>query len=189
MLLFIPATSRFVAWLGAFSQERQGLWLPKDDLKDSSSWSSPPIVILRDIHSDLLVKYDCKDSAPPPALPGARARPGRDSQDGVSQQQQAAPLFVPQLDRLSEANLRGEDASNAVAIPAQHRITQQIIARWPPFTDLQRTFAVSRRAEQLRLHTQQRVVATVEDSALCVEMGTLEPQEEGVPNRILWCKP
>jgi hypothetical protein len=25
----------------AFSQERQGLWLPKDDLQDSSSWSSP----------------------------------------------------------------------------------------------------------------------------------------------------
>ena len=45
------------------------------------------------------------------------ARPGCDSQDGVSQQQQSAPLFVPHLDRLYEANLRGEDASNAVDIP------------------------------------------------------------------------
>jgi hypothetical protein len=78
---FYTATSRFVAWLGAFSQERQGLWLLKD------------------------------------ALPGARARPGRDSQDGVSQQQEAAPLFVPQLDRLYEANVRGVDASNVAAIP------------------------------------------------------------------------
>ena len=26
-------TSRFVAWLGAFSQERQKLWLLKDDLR------------------------------------------------------------------------------------------------------------------------------------------------------------
>ena len=34
---FYTTTSRFVAWLGAFSQERQGLWLPKADLKDSSS--------------------------------------------------------------------------------------------------------------------------------------------------------
>ena len=42
---FYTTTSRFVAWLGAFSQERQGLWLPKDDLKDSSSLSSPPTVI------------------------------------------------------------------------------------------------------------------------------------------------
>jgi len=25
-------------------QERQGLWLPKDDLEDSSSWSSSPLV-------------------------------------------------------------------------------------------------------------------------------------------------
>ena len=29
---FYTTTSRFVAWLGAFSQERQKLWLPKDDL-------------------------------------------------------------------------------------------------------------------------------------------------------------
>ena len=128
MLLF---THAFVAWLGAFSQERQGLWLPKDDLKDSSSWSSPPLVLLRDIHNGLLVNYDCKDSAPPPAQPGARARPGRISQDGVSQQQEAAPLFFPQLNRLHEAYIvRGEDASNAVAttISAQKTLTHQIIS-------------------------------------------------------------
>jgi hypothetical protein len=93
--VFYTTTSRFVSWLGAFSQERQGLWLPKDDLKDPSSWSSPPLVLLHDIHNDLLAKYDCKDSVPPPALPGARVRPGRDSQDGVSHQQEAAPLFLP----------------------------------------------------------------------------------------------
>ena len=31
---FYTTTSRFVAWLGAFFQERQSVWLPKDDLKD-----------------------------------------------------------------------------------------------------------------------------------------------------------
>ena len=81
------------------------------------------------------------------------------------------------------------DASNAVAIPAQHRVTQQIIARWKPFKDLQQRFALSRREEQFRLHTQQSVVATVEDSALRVEMGALEPQEEDAPKRTLWYKP
>ncbi len=156
---FYTTTSRFVAWLGAFSQERQGLWLPKDDLKDSSSWSSHPLV------------------AHHPAQPGARARPGRDSQDGVSQQQEAAPLFLPQLDRLSEANVRGEDASNVAVIPG----SQQIIGRWQPSKDLKQTFAVSRRAEQLRLHSQQRIVATVEDSALRTEMAALESQEEHAP--------
>ncbi len=39
-------TSRFVSCLGAFSQERQRLWLSKDDLRDSSSWSSPPLLLL-----------------------------------------------------------------------------------------------------------------------------------------------
>ena len=80
-------------WFGTFSQTRQGLWLPKDDLKDSSSWSSSPLVILRDIHDDLLTNYDDKDT-PPPVQPGVRARPGRNSQDGVSQQEEAAPLFL-----------------------------------------------------------------------------------------------
>ena len=54
-----------------------------------------------------------------------------------------------------------------------------------PFKDLQQRFAVSRRAEQLCLHKQQRVVATVEGSALRVEVGALESQEEDAPKRIL----
>ncbi len=58
---FYTTTSRFVAWLGAFPQERQEFWLPKDDLQDSSSWSSPPLVLLRDIHSKLLAQYNCKE--------------------------------------------------------------------------------------------------------------------------------
>ena len=95
---FYTTTSRFVAWIGAFSQERQKLWLSKDDLRDSSSWSSPPLVLLRDIHSKLTTQYDCKEVC---ALSqsqgnvGASARPS--SQDGVSQQQEAAPLSLPRL--------------------------------------------------------------------------------------------
>ena len=141
-----------MAWLGAFPQERQGLWLPKDDLKDSSSWSSPPLVLLRDIHNGLLVNYDCKDSAPPPAQPGARARHGRNSQDGVSQHQEAAPLLLPQFDRLYDI-MRGEMLAGD-NIPAQKTLTRQIALHWQPFKDLKQAFAVSRRAEQRRLHSQ-----------------------------------
>ncbi len=35
---FYTTTVCFVTWMGPFSQERQGLWLTKDDLKDTSSW-------------------------------------------------------------------------------------------------------------------------------------------------------
>ncbi len=39
------------------------------------------------------------------------------SQDGDAQQQEAAPLFLPQLNKLHEASIvRGEDASNVAAI-------------------------------------------------------------------------
>ena len=41
---FTTTTSPFVVWLGDFNQERQGLWLSNDDLQDSASWSSPPLV-------------------------------------------------------------------------------------------------------------------------------------------------
>jgi hypothetical protein len=55
---FYSTTSRFVVWLGAFPQERRKLWLPKDDLRDSSSWSLSPLVLLHDIHSNLITQYD-----------------------------------------------------------------------------------------------------------------------------------
>jgi hypothetical protein len=50
-LYFILLLHALWPWLGAFSQERLELWLPKDDLRDSSSWSSSPFILLFDIHS------------------------------------------------------------------------------------------------------------------------------------------
>ena len=51
------------------------------------------------------------------------------------------------------------------------------------------TFAVSRRAEQLRQRVQQRVVATVEDAALRTEIENLESDAEDAPRRVLWYTP
>ncbi len=81
--------------------------------------------------------------------------------------------------------MRGQDASNVAAIPAQNRLTHQILSMWQYFKDLKHTFAVSRRAEQLRLRVQQHVVATVEYSVLRTEMTSLESQEEDAPRRVL----
>jgi hypothetical protein len=50
-------------------------------------------------------------------------------------------------------------------------------------------FPDSHRAEQLSLYSQQRIVATVEDSVLRTEMSGLESQEEDAPKRILFFKP
>jgi hypothetical protein len=166
--------------------------LPKDDLRDSSSWSSPPLMLLRDIHSNLITQYDCKEvCAPSQSQINAGASGGLSSQDGVSQQQEAAPLSIPQLNRLIEASfVRDESsASNAdvIDIPSQHRVTQQILSHC--FRDLKLMFAGSRRAEQLSLRSQQRIVATVEDSVLRTEMAGLESQEEDAPKRILFFKP
>ncbi len=47
----------------------------------------------------------------------------------------------------------------------------------------------SRQAEQLSSRSQQRVVATVEESVLKTEMTGLESQEEDTPKRILFFKP
>ena len=168
--------------------------MPKDDLRDSSSWSSPPLMLLRDIHSKLLTQYDCKEvCAPSPSQVNAGASGGLSSQDGVSQQQEAAPLSLPQLNRLIEVSFVWDEssASNAdvTVIPSQLRVTQQILSHWKPFRDLKLLFAGSRLAEQLSLHSQQRIVATVEDSVLRTEMTGLESQEEDAPKRILFFKP
>ena len=79
----------------------------------------------------------------------------------------------------------GEDASNVTVIPAQNRLTHQILSNWQLFKDLKQTFAVSHRAGQLHQRVQHRVVATVEDSVLRTEMENLESEEEDAP----WYKP
>jgi hypothetical protein len=125
---FYTTTSRFVACLGAFPQERQQLWLPKDDLRDSSSLASPPLVLLRDIHSKLLTQYDCTEVcvlSPSQVNAGTSAR--LNSQDGVSQEQETTSLSLPQLNRLIEASfVRDENSdsnADATAIPSHHRVT------------------------------------------------------------------
>ena len=129
---------------------------------------------------------DFKDSVPPPAQPGVRSHPGRNSQDGVSHQQETDPLFLPLLNKLHQGfYVRGEDASNLTTIPLQSRVTLQILNHSYPFKDLKETFAVSRRGEQLCLLTKQRIVASVEDSVLRTQMENLESQEEDDPKRVL----
>ena len=84
---FYTTTSRFVDWFGVFSQERQDLWLSKDDLQDPSSWSSSPVLLLRDIHSNLLDDYDCKEGSGPSQSQTHTGVSGRlSSQDGDTQQ-------------------------------------------------------------------------------------------------------
>ena len=68
-------------------------------------------------------------------------------------------------------------------------VTQQILLHWQPFRDLKLKFVGSRRAEQLSLRSQQRIVATVEDSVLRTEMTDLDSQEEDDPKRILFFNP
>jgi hypothetical protein len=52
-----------------------------------------------------------------------------------------------------------------------------------PFWDLELKFIGSRRQEQLSSRCQQRVVATVEESVLRMEMAGLESQEEDVAHQ------
>jgi hypothetical protein len=146
---FYTTTSRFVAWLGAFPQERKQLWLSKHDLRDSSSWSSPPLILLRDIHSKLIDQYDCTEvcvPSPSQVNVGAGAGPSSQSQvnigagsrpssqDGVAQLQEPVPLSLPQLNRLVEASFVRDESSASNAdvtdIPSQLKVTKQILLHW-----------------------------------------------------------
>jgi hypothetical protein len=86
------------------------------DLRDSSSWSSSPLMLLRDIHSKFIDQYDCKDvctSSPSQVNAGDRARPS--CQEGVPQQQETAPLSLPQVNRLFEASFAWDESSASTA--------------------------------------------------------------------------
>ena len=84
--------------------------------------------------------------------------------------------------------MRDENSSSNAGvtdIPSQFKVTQQILLHWQPFRDLKLKFVGSRRAEQVSLRSQQRIVATVEESVLRTEMTGLESLEEDDPKRIL----
>ena len=128
--------------------------MPKDDLRDSSSWSSPPLLLLRDIHSKLIAQYDFKEVCAPSQSQGHVGASARlSSQDGVSQHQEVAPLSIPQLNRLFEASFAWDESSaynaSVAVIPSQFKVTHQILLHWQSFRDLKLKFVDSRRAEQL----------------------------------------
>jgi hypothetical protein len=184
-------------------------WLTKDDLRDSSSWSSPPLVLLRDIHSYLIDQYDCKEevcaqsqsqvNVGTGAGPSSQSQvnigsgPRPSSQDGVPQKQETATLMFPQLNRLIEVSFVRDESSasnfDVTVIPSQFKVTKQILLHWQPFRcdirDLKLKYVGSRQTEQLSLRSQQRVVTTVEESVLKTEMADLESQEEDAPHRII----
>ncbi len=128
------------------------MWLPKDDLRDSSSWTSSPLVFLRDIHSKFLTQYDCKEVCAPSqsqvnagafAGPSSQSQvnigagPRPSSQDGVSQLQDPVPLSLPQLNRLVEVSFVRDGSSDSnvdvPVIPSQLKVTHQILSHWEPF--------------------------------------------------------
>ena len=97
------------------------------------------------------------------------------------------------LNRLCQASFARDESSasnsGVAAIPSQFRVTHQILLHWQPFRDLKLKYVGSRRAEHLSLRSQQRIVATVEESVLRTEMVDLESQEEDAPKCILFFKP
>jgi len=102
------------------------------------------------------------------------------------------PLSLPYLNRLFESSFVRDESSTSnpvPVIPSQFKVTQEILIHWEPFRDLKLKFVGPHRAEQLSLHSQQRIVATVEESVLRTEMADLESQEEDVPKRVLFFKP
>jgi hypothetical protein len=137
----------------------------------TSETNLPPLVLLRDIHSKLLTQYNCKEVCALSQSQGnVEASARLSSQGGVPQQQEAAPLSLPQLNRLFQASF-ARDVSSAsndgvAAIPTQFKVTQHILRKWQPFRDLKLKFVGSRRQEQLSSRCEQRVVATVEESVL-----------------------
>ena len=73
---------------------------------------------------------------------------------------------LPQLNRLFEASFARDESSvsnaGVAVIPSQFKVTKQILLHWQPFRDLKLKFVGSRRAKQLSMRSQQRIVATVE---------------------------
>ncbi len=75
---FYTTTARFVAWMGRFSPALQRAWIPTARLDDSSTWVSPPLSMLKEIHHRLLADYNCEEDTQQSSQAAA------DSQDAMS---------------------------------------------------------------------------------------------------------
>jgi hypothetical protein len=67
--------------------------------------------------------------------------------------------------------------------------TEQLTKHWAPFKALRQRYAGTRFEEQRQLHRPQKHKATVQDSALRVEMLNLEEQADNAKARELYWKP
>ena len=74
-------------------------------------------------------------------------------------------------------------------IPTQRRVTEQLTKHWAPFKALRQRYARTRFEEQRQLHLPQKHKATVQDSALRMEMLNLEDQADNAKARELYWKP
>jgi hypothetical protein len=83
---------------------------------------------------------------------------------------------------------RSVSNDDVTVMPSQFKVTKQILLHCQSSRDLKLKYVGSRQAEQLSSHSQQLVVATVEESVLKTEMTDLESQQEDPPNRILFFK-
>ena len=106
---FYTTTARFVAWMGRFSPALQRAWIPTARLDDSSTWVSPPLSMLKEIHHRLLAVYNCEeeiqqssqaaadsqdamsDGAGAGGVGGAALQPQQQQQQPQQQQQQQQP--------------------------------------------------------------------------------------------------
>jgi hypothetical protein len=153
-----------------------------------------PVYALRDIPDKITTQYVSKEvCAPSQSQVNGGTGDRNSSQESVSQQEEVTHFSIPQLNCLYEDSFLWDETSVSNAadtvIPSQHRVSLQMLNHWYHFRDLKKMFAGSRRAEQLTLLSQQRIVDTVEDSVLRTEMAGLESQKEDVPKRVLFLRP
>ena len=143
-------------------------WVLQDDLADSSSWSLPPLVLLREIHANRLANYDCKGSAP------------CQSQSGTGYRWTLAARRTGfRSNRRPDLSFFRNSTTSSSHIPCKERTPPTFLS--PPSSLSPSTGS---RAEQLRLPRSQRIVAAAVDSMLCTELADLEPQEYS-PKRVL----
>ena len=113
-------------------------------------------------HTHTLGKYDCKDTTLPSLIRGRELVSVTVNRTVMHNSRRMSLFFFRNLPDFMKPTTRGERTT--LILP-------------------------SHRAEQLCQRVQQRVVTTVEDSALRTEMKNLESDEEHTSRRVLWYKP
>ena len=123
MAAFYSVTAHLVSWLGSFQHASK--WVAGQNLSDPTSWNSPALQTLKQLHCNLLTHYNCTEWAPPLADDA----PASDAPAQGHDDKCARPLSLPPINLLASLVLDSVTSTPQCILPPSPHRPRLVVSR------------------------------------------------------------